>query len=122
MIINQSKALIALATENGSICELSKMSPNSVQGYNDEFGTNIKNVGNCFFFNRLKAARGTKGEDTALMKELVKILDTREASVILEVNPHGDFKLKELLKLYQKFGFVLVDKDKNAALMRWEVV
>ena len=115
---NVNDKMISLGTENGSILELSKMSIKEVQRYNSEFGVGIKNVKNCFFFNRIKAGRKTKGEGKKLMTELVKILDKQKASVVLEVNPYGSFDLNGLIKFYRTYSFVLVDKGDGEALMR----
>ena len=114
--INDSS--ITLGTDKGSILELSKMSLNQVQRYNSEFGVGIKNVKNCFFFNRIKAGRNTKGEGKKLMTELVKILDKQKVSVVLEVNPYGAFDLNGLIKFYKSYGFILVVQADGEALMR----
>lgn len=63
-----------------------------------------------WFFNRLFVPHIMRGNNiaTELMRELIKILDSEQITLINEVNPYNDggLELEGLIKFYKKFGFV----------------
>lgn len=99
MIISKTTDYIVLATENGSIAEISHIS------------------GNLWYFNRIKSK--STGDGTKLMTELVKLLD--EKGIILEcaVSPYGAMSLSRLISFYKSFGFEIkeVNEEEGTALM-----
>ena len=99
IMINESENYIALATDEGSIAEVSRVS------------------NELWYFNRLKSK--SPGDGTKLMAKLVELLDYKEIVLQCFVNPYGSRSLTDLISFYAFFGFELqeIDKPNNNALM-----
>ncbi len=106
-------------SEDGSIAELSSMSPNEVVGFNVEFTLNLTeaHLDNTLYFNRIKVKKEGIGVGTALMNEVIQFLDKHAFCVVLEARPYGQMKLNALISFYKKFGFVLNAKSEDSAVM-----
>ena len=116
--IIQNKGMLCVHTNNGSVAELSEISPDSAKEYNIEWKATLPTNSPVYYFNRLVSRK--KGDGSVLMKELSRALDASKISVILEVNPYGDMGLTDLIGFYEKYGFNLlaVDTEQTGALMQ----
>ena len=99
IIIRESDNYIALATDKGSIAEVSRVS------------------NELWYFNRIKSK--SSGDGAKLMTKLVELLNDRKIVLQCVVNPYGSMSLTELVSFYASFGFELqeIDEPNNNALM-----
>jgi hypothetical protein len=64
--------------------------------------------GDLYWFCRLKAQKEGEGRGTYLMRELVDILDRKQAWVFCVVNPYGKMTMEQLESFYKKFDFIKI--------------
>jgi GNAT superfamily N-acetyltransferase len=69
------------------------------------------------YFNRLNTPPAIRGKGIAkkLLTEMIKWADTKKISIYLDINPYGNLNLKQLIALYERFGFT---KIKHQTMVR----
>lgn len=88
--------------------ELSKMENKDVAMYLKS----IKDTAEVWYFNRLivPPIMRKKGVANKLLQQVAEWADIEEVTILNTVSPYGDLNMKQLIKLYSKFGFEQPDK------------
>jgi predicted GNAT family N-acyltransferase len=102
---NCSNENISIMLEDSSICSLDLMNCERAR-MADIY--KLKITGDLYWFCRLKAKKEGQGSGTILMKELVKILDEKQAWVMNVINPYGKMTMEQLELFYAKYGFIKI--------------
>jgi GNAT superfamily N-acetyltransferase len=75
---------------------------------------------NNWLINRLfvPAIYRNQGIATKLMQELTAWADTKEATLIAEINPYGDLDKEKLIEFLEKYNFFLESQEKYSFYKR----
>ena len=63
-------------------------------------------LGDIYFFNRVKSNKPGHGGGTKVMKQLLNKIDSLGIPLLNHVNPYGNLSMDQLVEYYKKYGFV----------------
>jgi len=99
-----------------AVLDIALIHPEFVKGYYPSLDSSKT----WFYFHRLNVPEKIRRKNHAnnLLEEMCEWVDVNNVNIINEVSPYSDggLDLKQLIKLYEKFGFVLINPDEKVMI------